>query len=79
MHSNNTLKRVARNVLVAHASGEFSYRIAGRWTRRVKELPQAAYLALLRIDRERIVLAEYERGYSLITGTRVIVARKEAA
>jgi hypothetical protein len=68
-------RRNSRNVLRAHSDGTFSYRIAGRWTRRVRELSQVAYLALLRIDRERIVLAEYNRGRSLVTGTRCIVAR----
>jgi hypothetical protein len=72
--THNTKKRVKHNVLVAHLDGTFSVRIKGRWTKKVPELSQAAYLDLLRADRERLVLREFYTGRS-VTGSRVIISR----
>jgi hypothetical protein len=74
-------KRISRNLLRAHIDGTFSYRIAGHWTHHVGELPQSAYLTLIRTDHrisEKIVMREFETGRPCVAGSRVIVRCKEA-
>ena len=78
----NTQKRVPRNILVTHSSGEFSYRINGHWVRHVGEIPQADYLALIESDHrisKQIIRREFETGRSCVAGSKVIITRKEAA
>lgn len=70
-------KRPRRNTLVAHLDGKFSVRIDGRWRRRISELSSETYLSLLRCDRERLVLREFETGVPTVTGSRVIVQRHQ--
>jgi hypothetical protein len=65
------------NKLVFHEGGSLSVRIAGRWRERVRKLTAAEYLALPYSERERIVLAEYERSRSLIIGHKPVVIRKK--
>jgi hypothetical protein len=63
------------NKLVFHQGGSLSVRINGRWREKIRKLTAAEYLALPYIDRERIVLAEFERSRSLIIGHQPIVVR----
>jgi hypothetical protein len=74
MHSKNNTPKRPGNRLVTHADERFSVRINGRWHRRISALSSQQYLALLRNDRERLVLHEFQTGMSC-TGSRVIVAR----
>ena len=64
------------NKLVFHESGVMSVRIKGRWRNRVRKLTPAEYLALPYADRERVVLAEFNRSRSLIIGHQPIVMRR---
>jgi hypothetical protein len=64
------------NKLVFHAGGSLSVRIAGWWRKRVRMLTPSEYLALPYPDRERVVLAEYERSRSLIKGHKPLVVKK---
>jgi hypothetical protein len=74
MSDKHTKLALRRNRLVAHCDGSFSVRIGGHWGRRIPALTQNQYLALLREDRERLVLREFQTGRS-VTGSRVLVAR----
>jgi len=64
------------NKLVFHEGGSLSVRIAGRWRERIRKLTASEYLALPYQDRERVVLAEYERSRSLIVGHKPIITKQ---
>jgi hypothetical protein len=66
---------VKPNTLIFHNCGRLSVRVSGSWRRKIAQVTGPEYLALLREDRERIILREFETGRSLIEGHEPIVAR----
>jgi hypothetical protein len=64
------------NKLVFHEGGSLSVRIRGRWRERIRMLTAQEYLALPYPDREKVVIAEYERSRSLIKGHKPLVVKE---
>jgi hypothetical protein len=71
------IRNSASNKLVFHEGGSLSIRINGRWRERVRKLTEEEFLALPYPDRERLVMAEYERSRSLIIGHKPVVVKNK--
>ena len=63
------------NTLVMHENGLLSIRIKGDWRRNIRQVTGVEYLALPREMREKILITEFNSGYSLIEGHEPIVTR----